>query len=440
MYYVEGASMFRARVLACLLLFSIITQSTIEPVSQVQAAFASNNLSAGSTGQVPPTAPTPQSNAVVNVATVQDTSSPQINPNGQPDKHPTHASHFSQLPMSFEPNEGQTDPRVHFIARGPSATFFFTADEVAVVLSSRALDNTTRGQAANHALDVARQEPAKPTPPESASVTHIQFLGTDSTSAIISGIQLPGRVNYYRGADRSKWYTNLPTYAGISYQRLYPGINLNYETTRDGLKGTYVIAPGGDVRNIRWRYAGATTVQVDDKGDLQIRITPTTAAQGDLSTRPAITITEQAPVAWQEHGAKRDPVAVRYVVDEKGIVGFSVGDYDHKAALIVDPTITYSTYFGGSGFDLGLGIAVDNQYNTYITGETYSTEFPAQGSSVNAGYGDAFIAKLSADGTTLLSFTYLGGTNEDIGRSIAVSASGDIYVTADLSLIFRVGS
>src|SRR5205823_2936449 len=104
--------------------------------------------------------------------------------------------------------------------------------------------------------------------------------------------------------------------------------------------------------------------------------------------------------------------------------------------LVIDPTLVYSTYLGGSGDDVGFGIAVDGAGSAYVTGYTSSTNFPTQ-SPFQSVYGggpsavpyDAFVAKLNAAGSTLVYSTYLGGSTHDDGLSIAVDGAGSAYLT-----------
>ncbi len=113
-------------------------------------------------------------------------------------------------------------------------------------------------------------------------------------------------------------------------------------------------------------------------------------------------------------------------------VGFELAKFDRRRPLVIDPVLSYSTYLGGSGTDAAYGIAVDPSGNAYVAGLTFSTNFPTSNafqSSYGGGTYDGFVTKLSADGSTLLYSTYLGGSGEDIAYAIAVDSSGDAYVT-----------
>jgi hypothetical protein len=93
--------------------------------------------------------------------------------------------------------------------------------------------------------------------------------------------------------------------------------------------------------------------------------------------------------------------------------------------------LVYSTYLGGSGSEAGTGIAVDVSGSAAVTGQTNSADFPTASAiqPENAGFLDAFIAKLDAAGSALVYSTYLGGRDDDSGKGIATDESGDAYVT-----------
>jgi uncharacterized repeat protein (TIGR01451 family) len=335
---------------------------------------------------------------------------------------------FGVLPLSFIPNAGQTDPAVRFQAHGLGGTLFFTPDQV--VLSLPVQD---RQSSANH------QRPASLTSRLSAasspwSVVGLHFEDADPTPQLTATDRLPGLVNYFTGNDPVGWHTGLPTYGEIVYHDLYPGIDLRYTGTTEteghslSLKGTYTVAPGADPTRIRWHYQGAARVRVDEAtGDL--RIAPPTAS---ASTE----IVERAPLAWQDINGRRVPVDIGYALGSDGTtVRFVLGNYDPAYSLTIDPTLTYSTYLGGSSFDYGRRIAVDKNGYVYIVGQTSSTDFPTQvplQPEIGGGpLGDAFVVKLNRTGSALVYATYLGGVHNDSGYGIAVDDEGNAYVTGD---------
>src|SRR5439155_671560 len=116
---------------------------------------------------------------------------------------------------------------------------------------------------------------------------------------------------------------------------------------------------------------------------------------------------------------------------------FQVTAYNQSRPLVIDPTLVYSTYLGGSGTDEGFGIAVDAVGAAYVTGVTSSADFTAGctapctvlGATFGGGVDDAFVTKLNATGSALVYSTYLGGSSFDAASGIAVDAAGAAYVT-----------
>ena len=319
------------------------------------------------------------------------------------------------LPLAFEPNEGQTAPSVRFVAHAPGGTLFFAQSEVVLALQTGSVpgDEHTMGPIAARAVSSIPQ----------SEVVRLQFVGANTSANIQADSSLPGKVNYIKGKDRSNWHTGLPTYGEITYSGLYAGVDLRYEGTGGKLKGTYTLAPGADSSAIMWRYSGASQATVDDVGNLQIVVSP------------QLTLTEQAPVAWQEVDGKRTEVGVKYVEHGQGAFGFALGNYDRTQPLIIDPTLTYSTYLGGFYGDSAGSIALDSQGNIYVAGSTSSSDFPTAGSPfqpVWGGQSDAFVTKLSADGSNLIYSTFLGGSGEisggDFARFISVDAQGNAII------------
>ncbi|MDY7076352.1 MAG: SBBP repeat-containing protein, partial [Chloroflexota bacterium] len=248
---------------------------------------------------------------------------------------------FGKLPLSFVPNVGQTNPAVRFQVHDMSGMIFFTSGEAVLALPATASAAT--------------------------SVVHLRFEGANPTPMVAGVGRLPGIVNHFVGDNPAAWRTNIPTYAGILYRQLYPGIDLRYDGVNGQLKGTYVVAPGADPSLIRWHHDGATGVRLDEKtGDLLIGLADST-------------LIENAPIAWQEIEGQRIFVVASYVLAEDGSVGFAVGEYDRTQPLTIDPTLIYSTYLGGSGFEEAADIAVDGEGNIYVVGTTSSADFPTEG-------------------------------------------------------------
>ncbi len=183
------------------------------------------------------------------------------------------------------------------------------------------------------------------------------------------------------------------------------------------LEFDFVVAPGASASPIRLGISGADHVATDDSGNLVM-----TASTGSVQLRK--------PVAYQEKDGTREPVDVLFVQHATHQVGFLLGNYDHSRALVIDPSVSYATYLGGTAEDDAYGIAIDGNGDAYVTGQTMSTKFPVFGAvqSTKKAAFDAFVTKLSADGSALVYSTYVGGNGEDSGNAIAVDGSGNAFV------------
>jgi uncharacterized repeat protein (TIGR01451 family) len=299
---------------------------------------------------------------------------------------------YSKLPLRFEANQGQADEQVKFLARGSGYGLFLTSTESVLVL---------RKSEAARAGEASRR----------GGVLRLKLLGANPRPAIEGREELPGKSHYFIGNDPKKWRTDVPHYARVYYRDVYPGVSLTYYGNQGQIEYDFVVSPDGDPTQIRLGIEGADEVRVDAEGNLVMSL-------------PGGEVVEKAPVIYQEVGGDRKAVEGRFTLRQQGEVGFEVGDYEADRPLVLDPVLVYSTYLGGSADESGLGIAVDASGSAYVTGGTAS--YVTGGTA-----GDAFIAKLNAAGSILVYSTYLGGSSQDIGRGIAVDASGNAYITGE---------
>ena len=202
----------------------------------------------------------------------------------------------------------------------------------------------------------------------------------------------------------------------VTYAGLWDGVTAVYDA-QDGaiLKSTYYVDAGAGenaAEQIRLHYN--RDVSLDEQGNLVIAY--------DNGT-----MTDSAPVAWQDIDGQRQFVKVSYVLLGNNEVGFAVGDYDRNQQLVIDPTLTWNTFLGAGGNDYAQAIAVDGSGNVYVAGYSSAT----WGSPVRAfGTGDdGFVAKLDSSGNLIWN-TFLGGARGRLmSTAIAVDGSGNVYVT-----------
>ena len=372
------------------------------------------------------------------------------------------AASYGKLPLSFEANQGQTHREVKFLSRASGYSLFLTANQAVVALRSR--QSGTHSGVSRQATPTSDEFsssliatpnslprflasltpiPESPAPispvtsgdePAIPSVLRMKLVGANPSARVVGLDELPGKSNYFIGNDPKKWRTNVPNYAKVKYEGVYPGVDLVYYGNQGGqLEYDFVVAPGADPKAITLDVGTPQTapLRLDANGDLMLR-----GGGGDVCFHK--------PVVYQQDAeGRRHYIEGGYSLaasesnteNPNSRISFELASYDRTKPLIVDPVLSYSTYVTGSGNDAGSGIAVDASGNAYVTGNTSSTDFP----TVNPihttldGNSNAFVIKLNASGSALVYSTYLGGSGDDGGARIAIDYSGNAYVTGTTS-------
>jgi len=313
---------------------------------------------------------------------------------------------LGQLPLIFEPNQGQADGSVKFVSRGSGYSLYLNS--TGAVLAMR----------------TASQEKSGSVPGvESVRMT---LVGANPKAVVAGSERLPGISNYFIGNDPSKWHTGIPQFAGVRYQGVYSGIDLVFYGSQGHLEYDFKVAPGADPAQAEMQFDGGK-VELSG-GDLVLK-----GSGADVRL--------QAPRIYQSAAGRREPVDGHFVLRAENRVGFEIGAYDRSRELVIDPNITYSTYFGGSGNETYPSIAVNGDGFIYLAGSTTSTnllqvdslppETPIQ-SALNpaAGAQNIFILKLdpTAGPAGILYLTYLGGSGIDGSVGLGVDTGGTAYV------------
>jgi uncharacterized protein (TIGR03437 family) len=312
------------------------------------------------------------------------------------------------IPLHFEPNHGHLQKNVRFsaVARG------YTLE-----LSDTAIAMNFRGGSLR--LNLPRTKPE----------------GTE---------KMIGKSSYYLGSDESKWRTGISNFARVRYQDVFPGVDLSIYGRDRKIEYDWIVAPGADPRSIRFSFTGSSKTSINRDGDLLLE----TAAGEVRHTKPRI------------YQSGRE-IPGRFVL-EAGAVRFEIGEYDKRLELTIDPVLLVNSSFGGSGIDwnfpgihegfrdTGTGIATDSSGNIYITGTTFSTNFPlvnslqaapSQSCSFDCEFNSVFVTKLSPDGSTLLYSTYIGvpatvqaqELSMLLPAALAVDSAGTVYLTGATS-------
>ena len=308
--------------------------------------------------------------------------------------------------------------------------------------------------------------------PERAERIEMSFLGGNPAPRMEPLEPLPGKIHYLVGASRSQWRTHIARYARVRYQDVYPGIDLVLYGNQRQLEYDFVVQPGADPAQIRLGFHGEQGLRVGEDGALVIA-----TAGGELR--------QLRPKVYQVVDGERRLLEGRYRVTAEGIVAFDIPSHDRRLALTIDPVLVYSTYYGGDGADNIGDVAVDSAGSAYITGVAFTsisprrgfvTKFNPEGSALEystvlaehgggggriavdsqgAVYGvggvypewaiplvnafqeehggslDAWVYKLTADGSDFLYSSYLGGSGEEFAYAIAVDDLGQAHLVGN---------
>ncbi len=312
------------------------------------------------------------------------------------------------LPLGFEPNRGQMDPAVKYATKGSRYTLFLTSSEAVFALPERI-------EMPSSLKSIATQTTARQTSQASTwrAIT-MQFVGARSTTDFSATDRLPGEKNYHIGRDKAKWAAGVPLYSRVEAHDIYPGIDVAFRGIEQQLEFDFLVSPGANAKRIALGFSGARHIKIDPAGDLVV-----SSAAGDLQFR--------RPVAYQDMpDGTRKPVRARFAQGRNNSVRLAFGSYDRRRQLVIDPSVTYATYLGGTNLDEGLGIAVSSD-NIYVTGATASPNFPDTGQLEYTGGLDVFVTEFNSSGQLVFS-TLVGGSEDDVGTSIALSPNG-ILVT-----------
>jgi hypothetical protein len=318
-------------------------------------------------------------------------------------------SAFDKLPISFEPNQGQADSRVKFLAHGAGYGLYLAPKAALLSFPGRSQSNN---QAA----------------------IEMQLAGANGHSSMVGTDRQSAHSNYFIGNDPSRWLHNIPQFGRVEYQGIYPGIDLAFYGKQGRLEYDFDVNPGADPRAIELDFKGASKVTVADNGDLVL----------SLDGRE---LRFESPHVYQNSERGMQTVAGSFVLRAEGRVGFEVGTYDRGRTLVIDPVLAFSSYLGGSGDEscsavTGLNfvphcpaIAVDSASRAYVAGVTTTSSGTFSGStpiSIGAlGTANVFIARfnpINAGANSLSYVTYLGGTGTQYPTGVGADSGFNVYV------------
>lgn len=306
---------------------------------------------------------------------------------------------FAGESLLFIENVGQWSGETAYVGRLGGTTVFVHDDGFTI----RASERVTNGDGSGFQGTVLR---------------HV-FEGATEQPMVTSEEPTAARIHVLKGARPEAWVTGLVGFRGVRAQGLYPGIDLVLRGDHRSFEYDLEARPGADLSQVQMRIDGADAIRVSEDGALLVD-----TVFGTLRHAPPTTIQLRAD-------GSRETVDSRYVLLRGGQVGFEARNWDPNATLLIDPTITWSTYLGGALDDHDCGVMITDNCNCYVTGDTLSLDFPTTPGAFDvtqSGDIDAFVANIVGDGSALWWSTYLGGTKDDYGHGVITDASGAVYV------------
>lgn len=394
-----------------------------------------------------------------------------------PDSHTrlSLAESYGKLPLAFIKNEGQVDEKVRYYLRGKEGSIYFTRDGIVYDLAKKPTLLPQRFPGTQ-----------TPLPQELSGLSFVlKPVKASGKGKLTARDALPGKVNYLIGNDPSRWQKDIDLYREVVYEGIYDNIDLKVYGTNQQIEYDFVVHPGGNPGEIRMAFEGIKGLKVDDAGSLVID----TALSSLKHLKPVVyqeikgkkvsiegtyqvadtTFTFALGTYDPEYPLIIDPLTLSYstylggatidyasgiAVDASGntyVTGWTTsagfpsqaayqgvhggGYYDVFVTKINSSGdgLLYSTYLGGNGMDGSIALAIDAAGNVYVTGLTFSSNFPTLNAfqatySGTVSYPDAFVAKLNSAGTTLLYSTYLGGTGDEQAIDLAIDSGGSAYV------------
>jgi hypothetical protein len=351
---------------------------------------------------------------------------------------------FGKFPLYFIINKGQVNKKAKFYAKASRYTLWLTNE--GLVFDCVKTVKTTHPALPGH----PSQEKHTPSALRGHSsqegnngeihrdVSWLIFLNANMNAEMVPVEEAKLRVNYFKGNDQSKWHCDVPTSQAVLYKNLYKDIDLKVYGIEKKIEYDWIVKPGGNPADIRFKYKNVKGTLINQEGNLVIE-----TDFGELMHKKPVSYQghkvqgRDAGAGFQACSQERTNVNVRFKKISTNAYGFEVGEYDKNYELIIDPEVlAYSTYLGGSWHDSVYGIAVDSSGYAYVAGYTMTADFPTlnQYQTYSGGYyiSDTFLTKIDTSqsgSASLIYSTYLGGSGNDQGYGIAVDSNGNAYVT-----------
>ncbi|MCK4765180.1 MAG: SBBP repeat-containing protein [Candidatus Aminicenantes bacterium] len=405
---------------------------------------------------------------------------------------------FGKFPLYFFQNKGQVKEKAKFYAKTSRYTLWLTKEGLVFDSVRRKIGDSKKKENALYKSQITNSYSKKSL--YLRDVSRLCFIGANENTRLVPMDKSQYKVNYYRGRDSSTWNCDIPTSLAVAYENLYKSIDLKLYGNEKQIEYDWIIKPGGNPADIQFTYENVIETKIDKKGNLVIK-----TKFGELihkrprsyQNEPEQERASQIPVnvtfkkiedntygfTVGKYDNSRtliiDPVVLPYSTYLGGdgmdaghgiatdgryvyVTGYTNSsdfpekyEYECNSCGNVDAYVTKidtiasginslvgSSYLGGNGLDMGYAIAVDNDQNVYITGETQNAggtfTFPIRNGFQRESYGrDTFVARIDtkrSGDSALIYSTFLGGDSLDRGLGIIADNNGNVYVTGATSV------
>ncbi len=343
--------------------------------------------------------------------------------------------------VTFVENKGQFDNQVKFQASGSGRTLWLTSTSIVFDFQQSVAGTSSTSDAISPASETSSSNRAQifsrdvRKPINSANkrqVIDLDFVGANKSPIIQTRGTQPGVRNYLYGNDPAKWQTQVSGFSEVVYRNVWDGIDLRLYGNGPDLEQEFIVNPGANADQMRLGYRGIDKLEAGKDGSLFV-----CAAAGRMrETRPRI---------YQELGGRRVPIKGRFKLLSSTSYTFEIAAYDRRQPLVIDPTLLFSTFLGGSAGntrEAATSIAVDQAGNAYVTGFTQSPDFPTTPGAFQQSFGggqQTFVSKMNPAGSGLVFSTYLNGMNGASPNAIAVDSQDNVYVAGNVNFFGNAG-
>ncbi len=321
----------------------------------------------------------------------------------------------------FVQNKGQWDSKVEYRADFGSGSFFLENQGFTVAVHNVADLMKLSEQMHGHNVNAA-------TMGQSITVNShaykVNFLGARSFTQNIPDKIQAFHNNYFEGNDQSKWASGCKIAQAVSYQNIYPNIDVRYYSDGGKMKYDIIVHPGGDIDRIAMQYAGVEKLEVQNQ---------------ELVIKTSVgAVKELYPYSYQVNEGKRNTVNCKYVV-KNNIVRFKVNGYDPASTLVIDPTLIFSTFTGSTAENWGYTATPGPDGSLFAGGIAFNSGYPVSPGAYQTTYGgginedgnggyDMAIIKFSPNGVNRVYATYIGGSRNEQPHSMICDAQGNLYI------------